>query len=135
MPATEKTWRDQARMHVIFGISALVMLGGTIWMLAKDHRREWREWQLEDRARERWTLEAQLHQAEVDSKDQLEQLRVALAAERSSKIDVALVDRFKQIVQQREKQPNFSKLDSVLVELNEAENGSDAATKARNGLL
>ena len=30
MPATEKTWRDQARMHVIFGISSLVMLGGTI---------------------------------------------------------------------------------------------------------
>ena len=43
MPATEKTWRDQARMHVIFGISALVMLGGTIWMLAKDHNREWRQ--------------------------------------------------------------------------------------------
>ena len=53
MPATEKTWRDQARMHVIFGISSLVMLVGTIWMLAKDHNREWRKWQLDDRARER----------------------------------------------------------------------------------
>ena len=52
MPATEKTWRDQAKMHVIFGISALVMLVGTIWMLAKDHNREWRKWQLDDRARE-----------------------------------------------------------------------------------
>ena len=40
-------------MHVIFGISALIMLGGTIWMLAKDHNREWRKWQLDDRARER----------------------------------------------------------------------------------
>ena len=37
-------------MHVIFGISALVMLVGTIWMLAKDHNREWRKWQLDDRA-------------------------------------------------------------------------------------
>ena len=54
-------------MHVIFGISALVMLGGTIWMLAKDHNREWRQWQLDDRARERWTIEAQLAQAEADS--------------------------------------------------------------------
>ena len=36
-------------MHVIFGISALVMLVGTIWMLAKDHNREWRQWQLDDR--------------------------------------------------------------------------------------
>ena len=49
MPATEKTWRDQAKMHVIFGISALVMLAATIWMLAKDHNREWRQWQLDDR--------------------------------------------------------------------------------------
>ena len=29
-------------MHVIFGVSSLVMLVGTVWMLAKDHNREWR---------------------------------------------------------------------------------------------
>ena len=74
MPATEKTWRDQAKMHVIFGISALVMLVGTIWMLAKDHNREWRKWQLDDRARERWTIEAQLAQAQADSTVALDQL-------------------------------------------------------------
>ena len=47
-------------MHVIFGITALVMLLGTIWMLAKDHNREWRDWQLADRAKERWATEAKL---------------------------------------------------------------------------
>jgi hypothetical protein len=94
MPATEKTWRDQARMHVIFGISSLVMLGGTIWMLAKDHNREWRRWQLDDRSRERWTIEAQLAQAQADSAVQLDQLRKDLAAARSSKVDASLVERF-----------------------------------------
>src|SRR5436190_11675925 len=99
MPATEKTWRDQARMHVIFGISALVMLGGTIWMLAKDHNREWQKWQLDDRARERWTIEAQLAQTEADSKSELDRLEDELKSARSSKVDSSLVKRFEQLVQ------------------------------------
>src|SRR4029079_14415147 len=98
MPATEKTWRDQAKMHVLFGISALVMLGGTIWMLAKDHNREWRQWQLDDRARERWTIEAQLAQAEVDSTDKLKQLRQDLEKAHRGPVAVPLVELCKQLV-------------------------------------
>src|SRR4051812_6510542 len=98
MPATEKTWRDQAKMHVIFGISALVMLGGTIWMLAKDHNREWRQWQLDDRSRERWTIEAQLAQAKADSTVQLAQLRKDLETAQSSKVNASLVEQFKNLV-------------------------------------
>src|SRR5215211_2742625 len=98
MPATEKTWRDQAKMHVIFGVSALVMLAGTIWMLAKDHNREWRKWQLADRARERWTAEAQLAQAEANSTADLDRLRNELQAARSTKVDRAFIDRFAQLV-------------------------------------
>ena len=45
MPATEQTWRDSKRMHVVFGISSLLMLVTTIWMLAADHRREWKHFQ------------------------------------------------------------------------------------------
>src|SRR3954465_8367525 len=98
MPATEKTWRDQAWMHVVFGISALVMLAGTIWMLAKDHNREWRQWQLDDRARERWTVEAQLAQAQVDSTAKLNQLRQDLTAAQSSKIAEPPIEEFKRLV-------------------------------------
>ena len=99
MPATEKTWRDQAKMHVLFGISALVMLGGTIWMLAKDHNREWRQWQLDDRARERWTFEAQLAQTEANSKSDLERLGKELEAARCAKVDGELVKKFEELVQ------------------------------------
>src|SRR6185369_16062176 len=105
MPATEKTWRDQAKMHVLFGISALVMLGGTIWMLAKDHNREWRQWQLDDRSRQRWMTEAQLAQAKADSTAQLDQLQNDLVTAQSSKVDSPLVEQFKQLVVAEEARP------------------------------
>src|SRR5262245_24047186 len=137
MPATEKTWRDQAKMHVIFGVSALVMLGGTIWMLAKDHNREWRKWQLDDRSRERWTIEAQLAQAEADSTVKLEQLRKDLVAAQSNKVAEPLVDQFKLLVVAEDarvntgtkigKGPDFTKIDAALKRLTESENGSPAA--------
>src|ERR1043165_6990200 len=137
MPATEKTWRDQAKMHVIFGISALVMLGGTIWMLAKDHNREWRKWQLDDRARERWTIEAQLAQARADSTVKLDQLRKDLVAAQSTSIAEPFGDQVKQLVVAEDarldagtkngKGPDFSKLDAALSKLTNAKNASDLA--------
>jgi cytochrome c2 len=145
MPATEKTWRDQAWMHVIFGVSSLVMLGGTIWMLAKDHNREWRQWQLNDRARERWTAEAQLAQAKADSTAKLDDLRSQLVAEQSSQVDTELVGRFRQLVEtedarlaeteNRQAPADFSKLGQSLAQLESAENGSGAAAEARKDLL
>ncbi len=45
MPATEQTWYNQKRMHRLFAISSLVLLGATIWMLAKDNDRPWKDYQ------------------------------------------------------------------------------------------
>src|SRR5215472_7228628 len=45
MPANEQTWRDQKLMHVVFGISSIIMLVTTIWMMADDHNRPWKEYQ------------------------------------------------------------------------------------------
>jgi cytochrome c551/c552 len=134
MPATEKTWRDQARMHVLFGVSALVMLVGTIWMLAKDHNREWRKWQLDDRSVERWTTEAQLAQAQRDSADKLGKLKGDLAKAQSAKVDKAKIDDFKKLVEKQEKQPDFAGVDLAYTRLQEAQNDEDA-TQARKDLL
>jgi hypothetical protein len=79
MPATEKTWRDQMLMHVIFGVSALVLLVGTVWMLAKDHRREWRHVELANRNKEAWTAAAILHQEEALSESKLAEAEETLA--------------------------------------------------------
>jgi cytochrome c2 len=42
MPATESYSRDVKKVHVVFAVSAIVMLAVTIWMMEWDHLREWR---------------------------------------------------------------------------------------------
>ncbi|MCC7474549.1 MAG: c-type cytochrome [Pirellulales bacterium] len=145
MPATEKTSRDQAKLHVIFAISAIVMLVATLWMMAKDHNREWRKWQLADRSRERWTLEAQLAQAKLENSVALERLKAELASARSTKVDGQLVDQFIQLVKAEDARlqaakvaevaANFSKLEAVRDKLTAAEDGSTAAAAAREQLI
>jgi cytochrome c551/c552 len=56
MPANEQTWRDQKKMHIFFAISAIIMAIATIWMMAADHLREWKSWQLQDRKKDAWML-------------------------------------------------------------------------------
>jgi cytochrome c551/c552 len=142
MPATEKTWRDQARMHVIFGVSSLVMLGGTVWMLAKDHNREWRRWQLDDRAREHWTIQAQLAQSEAESTARQNELREQLNVARRARADAGLVRQFKSEVSEEnarlgsaESDTEFRALDEALTALENAEQGSEDAADARADLL
>ncbi|HMO86998.1 MAG TPA: hypothetical protein PKC18_18985, partial [Lacipirellulaceae bacterium] len=43
-------------MHIVFAVSALVMGIATIWMMAADHSREWKNWQLKDRKKDAWML-------------------------------------------------------------------------------
>jgi hypothetical protein len=121
MPATEKTWRDQMGMHVIFGISALVMLVATIWMLAKDHAREWRATELADRNKEAWTAAAMLNQESALSHSELQKLDLELAEAKAAHVDPALVEAFKARVTKedarlaeagsKETPANFTKLD------------------------
>ncbi len=132
-------------MHVLFGISALVMLGATIWMLAKDHNREWRKWQLDDRAREGWTIQAQLAQAQADSTVALDRLQKDLIASRSKTIDVRLVEDFKDKVLTEDKRlkdaqisetpASFTSLDNAMAKLSAAETGSDDAASARQTVI
>ncbi len=56
MPANEQTWRDQKKLHVFFAVSAIIMGLATVWMMAADHMREWKSWQLKDRKKDAWML-------------------------------------------------------------------------------
>ncbi len=62
MPATEQTWRDSKLLHVVFGITSLVMLVATMWMLAADHQREWKKFQRAFREVETGTAKARIAQ-------------------------------------------------------------------------
>jgi cytochrome c551/c552 len=64
MPANEQTWRDQKLMHVVFGVTSIIMLLSTIWMMAKDHNREWKVYQRQFRNLEAYTASARLNEEE-----------------------------------------------------------------------
>jgi cytochrome c551/c552 len=144
MPATEKTWRDQMLMHVIFGVSALVMLVGTIWMLAKDHAREWRATELADRNKEKWTAAAMLEQETGLSQSKLDDLNEKHAAAKAAPVDQAHVTQFKQRVAAEDQRlsdagvkkasADLSGVDAAAQKLATAEQGSAAAAAARSSL-
>ncbi|MEX0978102.1 MAG: hypothetical protein WDZ48_04590, partial [Pirellulales bacterium] len=102
MPATEQTWRDSKLLHLVFGITSILMLLCTIWMLAADHRREWKTYQRKFQGIETWTAQAKISQEE--SADYFDELRKAREAVDQSRLEVPpaeLVEQFKQAVQQR----------------------------------
>jgi cbb3-type cytochrome oxidase cytochrome c subunit len=65
MPATEETYRPQPLLHLVFAISSIAMLLATVWMVAADHLRPWKEVQREFQRIERDKLTATL-QEKVD---------------------------------------------------------------------
>ncbi|MEM8945614.1 MAG: hypothetical protein AAGD11_10565 [Planctomycetota bacterium] len=128
MPATEQTWRNQKVMHIVFGASSLVMMVATLWLLAKDHNREWKDWQLDNRKKEAWMIQAR-HDSLADQYDEKmtsydEQMRKVQAAA----IDSSLLDEFKQLVtaeaertsEDGEANVDFKKLDAAVESLDAA---------------
>jgi hypothetical protein len=77
MPATEKTWRDQKLLHIIFGFSSIVMLLSTVWMFAVDHDREWKGYQRKFRDAEQlltqWRMDEQLSVAKRTESDDIQE--------------------------------------------------------------
>lgn len=64
MPANEQTWRNQKSLHLVFGVTSIIMLLATIWMMAKDHNREWKVYQRQFRNVEAYTANARLNEQE-----------------------------------------------------------------------
>jgi mono/diheme cytochrome c family protein len=114
MPATEQTWRDSKLLHVVFGISSLAMLITTIWMLAADHRREWKDYQRKFQQVETWTTQARISQQESDQYHaQLTEARTALEQARQVVPERDTIDQFEQAVAEdaearHAKEPNFA---------------------------
>ncbi|HTQ37525.1 MAG TPA: c-type cytochrome [Pirellulales bacterium] len=85
MPATESTWRTMKSMHVVFGVASVIMLVTTVWMLAADHNRSWKNYQREFRDIETWTADAKINEqnnadfslTETQLKQQLEAVQGA----------------------------------------------------------
>ena len=95
MPATEQTWWNLKTLHVVFGVTAVLLLAATVAMLAADHNRPWKKYQREFRALETWSAAARVD--EQDSRGYEErsaELDAALAGARRADLDPALVKTF-----------------------------------------
>ena len=59
--ASEETFYNLKRLHVWFAVSALALVGVTVWLILADHRREWKVYQRRfvDEI-EPWLIEAEI---------------------------------------------------------------------------
>lgn len=136
MPATEQTWRDQKRLHVIFAATGTVMLIATIWMFAADHDREWKDYQrtannVEIQMTDWRTLQFETNQAV----DEHRRLAAELEATQGQAIPLDRIAAFKSEVQNAEETANYSfaSLDAQVEALQGAE--PDAAPAIRSRIL
>jgi cytochrome c2 len=111
MPATEQTWRNQKTLHAVFAASALVMAVATVMMMASDHNREWKRWQLKDRKKDAW-----MTQSRRDSLAEQYAARIAGREEEIRKFDSQAVgpgsiEKFKARVREEQAAKNGSEAD------------------------
>lgn len=85
-------------MHIVFGASALIMTIATLWMLAKDHNREWKDWQLADRKKDAWMIQAQRDQLADEFQTRMDQYETDLLVAAGQAIPAADITAFKQTV-------------------------------------
>ena len=98
MPATEQTWRNLKLLHLVFGITSLAMLITTLWMLAADHLREWKDVQRKFRDIETWTVQSRLDEQETKKfADETQELENKLADVGSQVPAPALVKEFEDV--------------------------------------
>ena len=102
MPATEQTWRNQKVMHVVFGASALVMTIATLWLLAKDHNREWKDWQLKARSKDAWVVQSSRDALADQYAARMASYESDLQLAQSSPIERTLLEEFERIVTQED---------------------------------
>jgi len=108
MPATEQTWRNQKWMHIVFGVSSIVMLLTTVWMMAKDHDREWKPVQRKFRDIEAWYTQSRI--SEQDDPQYIEKtktLQQALAVSQAQPIPSSIVSDFVAEAKKREEQLKY----------------------------
>jgi cytochrome c551/c552 len=134
MPASEKTWRDQKTLHVVFGCTGLLLLVATVWMFAADHNRQWKRYQRKMR-----DVDVRMAQWRVRSTetDEVAQRRAAfqeqLEAELSSAPDAEAYQAFVTTLQNPEQQAELQRIyDQLRDESVSAERRADLRAKLEN---
>jgi len=96
MRASDETFYNIKRLHVVFAVSSLALLAVTVWMVAADHFRQWKVYQRTylDRV-EPWLTEARIReQRTADFAAREEQLARALDEAHAAVPARGLIERF-----------------------------------------
>jgi len=101
MPATDEYWHSLPRLHKLFAISAIVLLGTTLLMMYKDESRSWRVYQ--SKAEELRVQKLNNELATLTSGDRREQV---LAAEKAVQEAQAGLDTRRAEIQESERRLN-----------------------------
>ena len=128
MPATEQTWRNLKALHVVFGVTAILLLLATVLMLAVDHDRPWKKYQRGFRALETWSAAAKIDEQESRSfAEQSSQLEAALAEARRANLDPALASAF--ISQVRSVPADAEAADRAQLDVDQLQSQADPAQR------
>ena len=65
MPANEQTWRDLKILHVVFAVSAILLLVATVLLLTADHDRPWKKYARGFRNLETWSAQARVQEQDT----------------------------------------------------------------------
>lgn len=93
MPASEDFYRDQQRLHLVFLGTSVALFAVTIWMLAADHVKPWKDHQREFNIVNREKLEQDL----ASEQRKLDARRLAALDERLAKEQQELADHQSEI--------------------------------------
>ena len=95
MPATEQTWYNLKVLHVVFSVTAILLLFSTITMLAVDHNRPWKKYQRVFQALETWSAAARVDEQDSSSFEATsKELAASLAEARRADLDPAIAEAF-----------------------------------------
>jgi hypothetical protein len=95
MPATEQTWRNLKLLHVVFAVSAVLLLIATVFMLTADHNRPWKQYAREFRELETWSAAARIDEQDSKSYEARRlELEDSLAESRRADLDPGIAKAF-----------------------------------------
>src|SRR6187455_2431243 len=133
MPATEQTWRNPKLLHIVFGVTSLMMLVATIWMFTADHTREWKDYQKATNAVNQFYIQGRTDEEQtLKYANSLNQANIQLAEAQALPVRSEDVAEFKKLVEADAERREAKAYDLSEVEANlQATDGSGDAETAK----
>jgi cytochrome c551/c552 len=136
MPAAEQTWRSQKRLHLVFGISSVLLLLATLWMFQADHQREWKQVQRVARNIDiqttRWRKEAIEFEIARQTENKLQQ---ELHSSKRKKFSEGQLERFQSLASGREEISESGRASFTQAVAAHGQATAEAVPEAREGVL